>query len=206
MGRVQREIANRLVGRDSESRHVLLQLHATGTVVSGDYLLISFRRPNVADGQPYSYLDCWACTHTRIFVYIYTCSRQFISVWKLELMASTHRLPFLLNADRCTMYHVSVSVTHTNVSRQTAVKPPSHYKYCMYLVGVAVDACHLRQHQMSPSLSSTHLSSELITVANSFHSDFRAVSSSNSERNSTCTKAYSVAQAECQWYQREKLS
>ena len=44
MGRMQREIANRLVGRDSESRQVLLQLHATGTVVSGDYLLISFRR------------------------------------------------------------------------------------------------------------------------------------------------------------------
>jgi hypothetical protein len=44
MGRMQREITKRLVGHDSESRHVFLQLHATGsTVVSGDYLLISFR-------------------------------------------------------------------------------------------------------------------------------------------------------------------
>ena len=201
MGRVQREIANRLVGRDSESRHVLLQLHATGTVVSGDYLLISFRRPTQQmDNHTPILIAGRVRTRVSLSTYIHVAVNS--SAWKTGNDAI--HLQAAVLADRCTMHHVSV--THTNVSRQTAVKPPSHYKYCMYLVGVAVDACHLRQHQMSPSLSSTHLSSELITVANSFHSDFRAVSSSNSERNSTCTKAYSVAQAECQWYQREKLS
>ena len=135
------------------------KLHATGTVVSGDYLLISFRRPNVADGQPYSYLDCWACTHTRIFVYIYTCSRQFISV---ENWNWCHPL---IGCRSCwQMHHASCQCHPYECFTANGCQAP-------FPLGVAVGACHLRQHQISPSFSSTHLSSELITDANSSHSE-----------------------------------
>jgi hypothetical protein len=119
MGRMQREITKRLVGHDSESRHVF--------AVACDRQYCCFRilfanlisLTNVADGQPY--LDCWA------YAYAYPCLHILhvavnSSAWKTG--ADAIHLQAAVLADRCTMHHVSV--THTNVSRQTAVKLPSH--------------------------------------------------------------------------------